>query len=473
MRWKIRPDGPAIRGISASPTAKMTVDHRALNRHVVDVLRRELTPPSPVRVLEVGAGVGTMIARLVDWNVLCRADYRLLDIDRDSLAAASQWLSTWATSMGRNVRQLQDALQITGGSPAVDISIRSVCAEFREFLDRGPAGESVDLSDCERVSGYRRRPGDAAASLRTTGAEWALLVLDQLRRRDDLPPRRPLRRRTHRVVPPQHGRARSLGSACRDSRTGRHLFQHLLAAGATILGSGSSDWVMHAVDGKYPARESDLVEDILHTIDAELNCRADVDQASLRQWLATRREQLARGELVYIAHQLDFVGRRGPDVLVCIGLFPGGEWIRTFSSTRDGQRFRDFVRPVGAAYHPSNRRPRQTDKAVGAARGAATHGRTNAPTLSAPARRRGTERWNPFSSSGESAANSIFEISVLLMADTYTPPFCRSAPPNRWGERDLRDPTQAVRSPSIVLKLQDGYRWPESRRRPRHVVALL
>jgi hypothetical protein len=109
------------------------------------VLRRELTPSSPVRVLEVGAGVGTMIARLVDWNVLCRADYTLLDIDRDSLAAASQWLSTWATSTGRNVRQLQDALQITGGSPAVDISIRSVCAEFREFLDRGPAGESVDL----------------------------------------------------------------------------------------------------------------------------------------------------------------------------------------------------------------------------------------------------------------------------------------------------------------------------------------
>ena len=86
-----------------------------------------------------------MIARLVDWDVLCCADYTLLDIDRDSLAEASQWLSTWATSTGRNVRQLQDALQITGGSPAVDISIRSVCAEFREFLDRGPAGQSVDL----------------------------------------------------------------------------------------------------------------------------------------------------------------------------------------------------------------------------------------------------------------------------------------------------------------------------------------
>jgi hypothetical protein len=57
----------------------------------------------------------------------------------------SRWLSTWATSTDRNVSQLQDALQITGGFPAVDITIRSVCAELREFLDRGPAGESVDL----------------------------------------------------------------------------------------------------------------------------------------------------------------------------------------------------------------------------------------------------------------------------------------------------------------------------------------
>jgi hypothetical protein len=36
-----------------------------------------------------------------------------------------------------------------------------------------------------------------------------------------------------------------------------------------------------------------------------------------------------------------------------------------------------------------------------------------------------------------SKGSKIFEISVLLMADTYTPPFCRSAPPNRWGERDF------------------------------------
>jgi hypothetical protein len=34
-----------------------------------------------------------------------------------------------------------------------------------------------------------------------------------------------------------------------------------------------------------------------------------VDPADLADWLTVRGRQLATGELVYIAHQLDFAGR--------------------------------------------------------------------------------------------------------------------------------------------------------------------
>jgi hypothetical protein len=88
------------------------------------------------------------------------------------------------------------------------------------------------------------------------------------------------------------------------------LFQHLGAAGAKILASGSSDWVVHAIDGRYPAREQEFLAGILHTIDAELEWRSEIDQRALRSWITNRQSQLARGELVYIAHQLDFAGRR-------------------------------------------------------------------------------------------------------------------------------------------------------------------
>src|SRR5580693_2422876 len=48
--------------------AKTTVDDRALNRQVLTELCR-LMPAGAPRVLEVGAGLGTMVARLMDWGV--------------------------------------------------------------------------------------------------------------------------------------------------------------------------------------------------------------------------------------------------------------------------------------------------------------------------------------------------------------------------------------------------------------------
>ena len=49
--------------------AKTSVDDRALNRHVLAELRR-LMPAGAPQVLEVGAGLGTMVARLMDWGVV-------------------------------------------------------------------------------------------------------------------------------------------------------------------------------------------------------------------------------------------------------------------------------------------------------------------------------------------------------------------------------------------------------------------
>jgi hypothetical protein len=103
------------------------------------------------------------------------------------------------------------------------------------------------------------------------------------------------------------------GRPAGDSRTGRRLFHHLRDAGAPVLAAGSSDWVVSAdPDGNYPGDEAYFLHSILSTIQNALRSRPDwVEPADLADWLAMRRRQLAAGELVYIAHQLDFVGR-GP-----------------------------------------------------------------------------------------------------------------------------------------------------------------
>src|ERR1700761_324395 len=79
--------------------AKTTVDDRALNGHVLAELRR-LLPPGAPRVLEVGAGLGTMVARLLDWGVVTAGEYVLLDTDRPLLDQSRRWLRAWAAGRG-------------------------------------------------------------------------------------------------------------------------------------------------------------------------------------------------------------------------------------------------------------------------------------------------------------------------------------------------------------------------------------
>jgi hypothetical protein len=101
------------------------------------------------------------------------------------------------------------------------------------------------------------------------------------------------------------------GRPAGESRTGRRLFHRLRGAGAPALAAGSSDWVVYpAPDGTYAADEAYFLSSILNTIRDALQNRQDwAEPADLADWLAARYRQLAAGELVYIAHQLDFAGR--------------------------------------------------------------------------------------------------------------------------------------------------------------------
>jgi hypothetical protein len=98
------------------------------------------------------------------------------------------------------------------------------------------------------------------------------------------------------------------GRPAGDSRTGRKLFHAIATAGGELHAAGSSDWVVHARGGSYPADEAYFVHCILATIEGALRVRSDVSSSDLTSWLTARREQLGDATLVYVAHQLDFVG---------------------------------------------------------------------------------------------------------------------------------------------------------------------
>ena len=101
------------------------------------------------------------------------------------------------------------------------------------------------------------------------------------------------------------------GQPSGDSRTGRRLFHALRECGAETLAVGSSDWVVHPVGGVYAADEAYFLGCILHFFEATLRGHRQLDAGEFESWLSTRRRQVVRGELMYVAHQLDYCGRVG------------------------------------------------------------------------------------------------------------------------------------------------------------------
>jgi SAM-dependent methyltransferase len=283
--------------------AKTTVDDRALNRHVLAELRR-LMPAGAPRVLEVGAGLGTMVARLMGWGTVGGGEYTLLDADRRLLDRSRRWLCDWAAARGLRGDLLPDGLRVG------DVRVRLVHAELGSYL-AAARGAVADVLIANAVLDLVDVPAVLPGLLRLLapgGVYWFTInydgesIFEPGHPHDDL-----IMRAYHRDMDERVRYGRPAG----DSRTGRRLFHHLRAAGAPALAAGPSDWVVSAgPDGSYPGDEAYFLRSILNTIENALRDRQDeVEPAELAGWLADRGRELAAGELVYIAHQLDFVGR--------------------------------------------------------------------------------------------------------------------------------------------------------------------
>ena len=279
--------------------SKRSVDDRALNRHVwqtlADAVAAELPPDRPLRVLEVGAGIGTMVERCVEWGLLTSADYTAIDSEESNIEVARRRLAhlTAGEESGLQVR-LQTA-------NLYDFAARQ---ENRQRFDLIIAHALLDLlhlpTALPSLLGMVRSGGLFYFSINFDGATLFLPEVD----------------------PALDGQIETLyhhsmdtritdGQPSGDSRTGRRLFHALRACGADVLAAGSSDWVVHSVGGGYPHDEAYFLSCILHFVESTLQGHPALDAREFEEWLAMRRRQVARGELMYVAHQLDYCGR-GP-----------------------------------------------------------------------------------------------------------------------------------------------------------------
>ncbi len=283
--------------------SKRAVDDRALNRQVwqtlAGALDGALSQDRPLRVLEVGAGIGTMVERCVEWGLFSRAgfdvSYTAIDSEQSNIEVARRRLA-----------------HLTSGGEA-GLRLRLETANLYEFAARGENRHRFDLLVAHALLDLLHLPAALPVLLQmvrpaglfyfSINFDGATLFLPEVD--PDLDAQ--LEALYHRSMDTRITDGQPSG----DSRTGRKLFHALQACGAEVLAAGSSDWVLHPVGGAYPADESYFLNCILHFVETTLRGHPELHAGEFAAWLTTRRQQLARGELLYIAHQLDYCGRVG------------------------------------------------------------------------------------------------------------------------------------------------------------------
>jgi SAM-dependent methyltransferase len=292
--------------------AKKSVDDRALNKDVWQTLKLALgggSPESPLHILEIGAGIGTMIERMLEWELIQHAVYTVLDSQVENIAAIPGRLSSWASQHGGNLTPTPDRtylLEHEGRQVLLDLE----AVDLFDFLAPGQPAEwdllvahaFLDLIDIpSTLPGFLRLLKPDGCFYLTinfdAGTIFEPLVDHHLDRR--------IPELYHRTMDERLTRGRQSG----DSQAGRHLFENIRLAGGELLASGASDWIVYPGPNGYPLDEAYFLHFIIQTIGNALQGRPELDPASLHSWLDARHAQIERKRLIYIAHQLDFFGR--------------------------------------------------------------------------------------------------------------------------------------------------------------------
>ncbi len=271
--------------------AKKSLDDRALNAHVNKTLADALAGEEGLSVLEIGAGIGTMVERLHNQRLFAPGtDYTLLDAQQENIKLAQQRLRT-----------LQEAYSLQ--FEAIDVFDFIAREQGGRQWDLLIAHAFLDLLDLEsalpQLLALLKPDGLFYFTINFDGETILQPVID--REFDEQ-----IMRLYHQTMDTRVVNGRLSG----DSRTGRKLFSHLPAAGAEILDAGSSDWVVYARDGAYQADEAYFLHFIVNTIATALGGNPGLERHYFDAWIAQRHAQIEAGTLVYIAHQLDFCGRR-------------------------------------------------------------------------------------------------------------------------------------------------------------------
>lgn len=269
--------------------AKRTVDDRALHRGVYAALEQSLPQlHAPLRILEIGCGIGTMVERLAAWRFFTSIEveaYVAIDSVAANIAVAKSRVAGPSFAQFRTAdfyefaKLEQDSFDLVVANAVLDlVDLDRALPVIRNMLvPGGLAWLTVNFDGMTRL-------------LPVAGASQDAAIEDAYHATMD-----------RRLID---------GMPSGDSRTGSALFAALPAFGFEILAAGPSDWIVFPQTGKYAADEAWFLHFIVNTIEGALSDGVAIEAQALAVWADTRHAQIDAGEMTYVAHQFDFLARR-------------------------------------------------------------------------------------------------------------------------------------------------------------------
>ena len=307
--------------------AKRTVDDRALHRPTLDSLRRALTGDSgPIRIVEAGCGTGSMLRRLLAWDVLPdTVVYHGFDLDPAVVDSATTELLTWGEAAGYTVDRVTatEEFETTAGEvggATIALSANdgtTVRATFAvgDAVERGRQLDATydllvgcavfDLLDLEEAI-------EPLASLVPGGLVYAPITFDgetffrSVATDGDAPV---VRRERERAVIAAYHETMDAPTRPGGSRAGRELLEAVPAAGCRVRAAGAAGWL---VTPPYPGDEAYFLHHLIDGIESAVvdaqRAAAGTDRLAreaVRTWADRRHRAVSTETLAYGAHNLD------------------------------------------------------------------------------------------------------------------------------------------------------------------------
>ena len=290
-------------------SAKKSIDDRSLNTYVLEKLKtklRRLQSNKTISILEMGAGTGTMIVRLLEMNLLKSVHYNAIDIHEENKKIAISSLVKFArvnkyeilSASDQSLTLKKDNNQVQLNFVSMDV-VHYLNSHINEATyDLVLAHAFMDLIDVPYVmqllKPLTQRECLYYFSVNYDGLTTFLPTITQ-------PPDDIILTLYHDSM----NRRSTEGEAGVGYWSGINLLRYMIQSGYHLIASGSSDWIVAPRKNGYTNDESYFLEFILHTIHNALISSNQIEKHDLDMWIDKRNHQIKKRELIYLAHQLD------------------------------------------------------------------------------------------------------------------------------------------------------------------------